>query len=141
MTATKLPGGRMRQADYEISRQAARVPPKTTLEDVLQPGYWQNYNLDVGTEVTVFSENYDLDVRLRVLATDRLRTKMRVLDVYAAPDEEYNPEEASTNVDGLEIKWGGPNGKYRVIMDGEVLESGIATKEEAQERLEALAAG
>lgn len=137
----KLGGGRMKPADYEFPRQAARVPVGATLADVTHPGYWQNYNLDVGTEVLVVSDDFSLDVRLRVLATDPLRTQMRVLAVYAAPDAETFDGEVSQEVEGLMVKWGGRHGKWRVVQDGEVLEGPFNTKEEAEERMEELAAG
>lgn len=143
--ATKLTGGRLKPADYEIPRVCAKVPPKTTLADLMLPGYWQNYasNLQEGTEITVVSEDYELDVKLRVLEINPLRARMRVLSVASAPDEKDfdAEEERSQEVDGLSIKWGGPKAKFRVINGDEVLESGIATKEEAQERMAELAAG
>jgi hypothetical protein len=138
----KLGGGRMKAADYEFPRKAARVPVGTTLEDVTSPGFWQNYpNEEVGTELTVVADDFSLDVRLRILDIDPLRTHVRVLDVYAAPDADTFDGEVSQEVEGLSVKWGGRHGKWRVIKDGDVLEGPFNTKEEAEERMEMLAAG
>ncbi len=139
----KLGGGRVKPADFTIPRLHASVPAGTTLANVLLPDFWQNYStsIQVGTEICVLSEDFSLDVRLRLLSIDSLRAKMRVLDVYEAPDVESADIDADQSVDGIEIKWRGPNGKWSIIKDGDVLEDKISSKEVAQERMGELAAG
>lgn len=127
----KLKGDdRFAQSDFKIGRYAAMVPTGTTLDDVLHPEYFQNHlaRLRPGMEVNVLSDDFTLDCDLRVLTVTKTTAKMRVLRVYSeasAPKVEAAPSD-------VEVGWGGPNHKFRVVHAGQVIEHGFATKEEAE---------
>lgn len=147
MTAQRLGGGRMKLADFAIPRHVVIVPAGTKMADVVQPQYFQNYfdKFQVNMELTILSEDNALDARVRVMSFDRLKASLRVLDVYCAPDVDDADgieETPAEPIDGLYIKWGGPNAKFRVVdNNNEVIESGFATKEAAEDRLKALQSG
>ena len=143
----KLSGGRSANADFKIARIALTPPAGTTLKEVLHPQYFINYlqQFKVGMELSVLSEDFELDVRLRVLATDhKFRANVRVLDLYSAPDaEDYCDEmeeaaKSDEDIEGVSVTWGGPNHKWRVVVNGEVVEHGFANKDAAQEFAEAM---
>lgn len=135
----KLSGGRMKPADYTIPRHAARVPVGTTLNDILAPEYFLNYagKMEEGAEISVVADDYSLDVRVRALQVSPIRIVLRVLDVYAKPDEDGD---ATTAVEGIQVKYRG-RAQWSILKDGEVIQDKITTKEEAQELSEVLAEG
>jgi hypothetical protein len=129
----KLGGGgnRFNQSDYLIGRYAARVPVGTTIEDILHPEFWQNHlsSLRPGMEINVLGDDLVLDCDLRVLTVTKTTAKMRVIrsfDAASAP-------KVKSEVSGIEVKWAGPNHKFRFVHAGQVIEHGFATEEEAQE--------
>lgn len=135
----KLKRGRMKPADYIIPRHGARVPVGTTLNEVLAPEYFLNYEgrLEEGAEISVVADDFSLDARIRVISISPVRIVSRVLDVYAKPDEKG---EAETAVEGIEVKYRG-RAQWSILKDGEVIQDKITTKEEAQELAEVLAEG
>ena len=132
----KLKGDdRFAQSDFKIGRYAAMVPTGTDLDDVLHPEYFQNHlaRLRPGMEVNVLSDDFALDCDLRVLTVTKTTAKMRVLRVYS----EATAPKAAMTPSGVEVNWGGPNHKWRVVHAGEVIDHGFATKEEAEAAAEA----
>lgn len=124
---------RFQPADFTIARFVAHVPSETTLKDVLHPDYFQNHldRLKPHMEVTVISDDFALDARLRCLTVTKVTATFRVLDVYAGeyePDDKAAPEET----DEITISHGGPHHKWRLVHRGEILEKGFATKEDAE---------
>lgn len=130
----KLGGNqRFQPADFTVARFVAHVPSDTTMKDVLHPDYFQNHldRLKPGMEVTVLSEDFELDARLRCLTVTKVTATFRVLDVYAG---EYDPEDKSApeDADEITVSFGGPQHKWRLVHRGEVLEKGFASKEDAE---------
>lgn len=129
---TKLRGtDRFQAADFLIGRYAAKVPAGTTLQEVLHPLYFENHfdRMRAGMEIAVLSDDFSLDVRLRVLTLTKTSAKFRVLDIYAGEQAE------APHVEDNEVKvtWGGPNHKHRVMHGKEIVKFGFATSEEAEE--------
>lgn len=130
----KLGGGgnRFNQSDYLIGRYAARVPVGTTLEDLLHPEYWQNHlsSLRPGMVVNVLSDDLALDCDLRVLTVTKTTAKVRMIRMF---EEKAAPRVETSALSDIEIKWAGPNHKWRFAHAGEVIEHGFATEDEARE--------
>lgn len=128
-------GSRFNQSDYLIGRYAARVPNGTSLEDVLHPEYWQNHlaSLRPGMEINVLSDDLALDCDLRVLTVTKTTAKVRVTRAFS----EKNAPKVKVELTGIEVNWGGPQHKWRVIHAGEVVEKGFGTQEEADEAAKA----
>lgn len=130
----KLGGGLLEQADYSIHRYVARPPAGTTLEDVLSRDYWGNHltALRPGMELGILSQDFSLDIKLRVLTVHKTHATFRVLEKYAEPDVVLN--DSATSVVGSDAiaQWAGPNAKWRVMHNGEVIEANFATKEDAE---------
>jgi hypothetical protein len=137
---SKLADHRFSQADYAFHRYAANVPVGTTIEDVLHPEFFGNClsRMRPGMEISVLSEDFKLDARLRVLSTSKTTAKLRVLSIY--PGDDTEPDLSQVKVEGIRVGWGGPNHKWRVLHDRTVVEHGFATEGEAQEAADAYAA-
>jgi hypothetical protein len=132
----KVSDSQFMPADYAFPRYAASVPIGTTLEDVLQPDFFGNCiaTMRRGMEISVMSEDFSLDVRLRVLSTSKTTAKLRVLDIYAgAGADAKDTEIPKVKPDSIEVTWGGPNHKWRFLHGGSVVEHGFATEGEAEE--------
>lgn len=134
MQLQKLGGGgnRFNQSDYLIGRYAARVPVGTGIEDLMHPEYWQNHlsSLRPGMMINVLSDDLALDCDLRVLTVTKTTAKMRLVRFF---EETSMPKVAPAEISGVEIKWAGPNHKWRFAHAGEVIEHGFATEDEAKE--------
>lgn len=137
----KLADHRFSQADYFIHRYAANVPVGTTIEDVLHPEFFGNCldRIRPGMEITVLSEDFKLDARLRVLSTSKTTAKLRVLSIYheASADALDLPK---VTIEGVVVNWGGPNHKWRVLHAGTVVKHGFSTEGEANEAADQYAA-
>lgn len=130
----KLGGGaRFQPSDFTIARYVAQVPSDTTMKDVLHPDYFQNHldRLKAGMEIVVLSDDYALDVRMRCLTVSKVTATFRVLDVYAG---DYEPDEKTPveETDQINVEFGGPAHKWRLVHRGEVLEKGFASREDAE---------
>lgn len=136
----KLSDTRFHPADYKIGRYTADVPTGTTLKDVLHPEYFGNCldRMRPGMELIILSEDFALDVRLRVLTTSKTTAKLRVLDVYAGDGVDASETEIpKLTGDNVEVNWGGPNHKWRFVHASRVVEYGFATEGEAKEAAQA----
>lgn len=133
MTKTPKLSGRTRfqPADFNVLRFAAVVPSGTTMADITDPEYFANHldRMKPGMEITVLSDDYSLDAVLRVLTVSKTTSNVRVLNVYAEPDEATDADDQDKAV---KASWGGPNQKWRVTHGENVVKQGFATKEEAQ---------
>lgn len=128
---TILRGRAMNLADYEFARFGVKVPAGTTLEDVLNPAYFQNYtnHLKPGAEVIVLSDDFELDVAMRVTRVSKTSVNTRVIrDSSIKPAKAVKEPDAS----GYSVSWGGPSHKHRVMQNGEVLVTGFGSKEDAE---------
>ncbi len=137
----RLYGGRVIEKEFQIPSFAANVPQGTKLSDVLDPFYWLNYHeaLTPGCEVCVLSEDYELDVVLRVLKVDRLRIDVRVMTIHHEPKSKNKSKDNAQKPprpDGLSIKWGGSKYKFMVVKDGERIEHGFSNKQDAEKYID-----
>lgn len=126
-----LSGRRLQLADYAFQRFGANVPTGTTLEEVLNPAYFRNFTnlLKPGSMILVLSEDFTLDVELRVLTVTNATVKTRILRDSSI---KVAPIEAPDATDGKTVVWGGPKHKWRIMENGTVLDHGFATKEDAE---------
>lgn len=134
-----LSGRRMQLADYAFQRWGANVPTGTTLDEVLHPSFFRNFaqQLKPGSMILVLSEDFTLDVELRVLTTTNATVKTRVLrDSCMKSPAVQAPKDAAS---GASVEWGGPQHKWRITRDGVVEDKGFATKEDAQAAADGLA--
>lgn len=156
-------GGRDRfqPADFSIQRFAAKVPPQTTLADILHPEFFGNHldKMKPGMEITVLSDDNKLDVRLRVLSVTATTASLRVLDDYSEAEETNSkPESAkppkpkkadkpegekaneggdgqtggNITLDDLKVGFGGPNHKWRFMHGDKVIEHGFGSEADAR---------
>lgn len=135
----KLSDTRFTPADYVFHRYAASVPVGTTLQDILHPEYFGNClsHMRPGMEILVLSEDFELDVRLRVISTSKTTAKLRTLEVYSGGGVEANETAVpKVTMDGIVVNHGGPHHKWRFLHNGAVVEHGFVTQGEAQEAAE-----
>lgn len=138
----KLPGGRMKPADYLVTRYAVRVPINHTLEDILNPHYFLNEagNIcrarDKGPVIlTVISDDEALDVELLVTAAKRTEIITRVRQIFSNPEQ---PEKSEDNA-RFKAKFA-PRTKWR-ILDGDKEAAKGMEKQDCHEWVDALNAG
>jgi hypothetical protein len=122
----------MDHSHYVRTHMAARVPPGTTVEDLLEPSYWVNhaFRLKPGAVIEVLSEDNVLDCELRVLETGPTFAKMRVLRQHV---EKPAVKKAVLSETAGEVKHEYANkiDKWRVVHRGEVIKAGFGTEAEA----------
>lgn len=140
----KLDGGpRFQPADFSIPRFVAKVPPGTTIEDVLSPGYFGNHldRMKAGMEVVVLSDDFKLDARLRVLTVGKTTASVRVLEDCSdaketasvkAKDRRETKAPEKLKIDDVKVNHGGPHHMWRFVHDDKVIEHGFTTKEDAE---------
>lgn len=150
-------GGRDRfqPADFSIQRFAAKVPPGTTLEDVLHPEFFGNHldKMKPGMEITILSDDNKLDARLRVLTVTTTTASLRVLDDYSdAAETNAKPEGGKAakpakpegeqggkkvTIDDVKVGHGGPHHNWRFVHGDKVIEHGFGSKADAEAAAEA----
>lgn len=131
----KLAGHRFAQADYSVGRYAAMVPAETTLADVTHPEYFGNHlhAFRVGMTIEVLSDDHKLDCTLRVLAVTKTAARVRVIRLH---DEDTAPTVDVSIITKPKVSHGGPAHKWRFSHDGQVIQTGFDTKEEAEKAAE-----
>lgn len=109
----------------------ALVPPGTSLEDVTNPLYWQNHipRLKAGAIIEVLSEDNGLDCELRVIEVGPTFAKTRVLRNYTAAAAPAISHEAPSDI---EVGYGGKADRWRVVHKGQVVHSGLGSREDAE---------
>lgn len=122
----------MDHSHYVRIHMSARVPPGTTIEDLLTPSYWVNhaYRLKPGALIEVLSEDNLMDCELRVLEVGPTYAKVRLLRNYvekAAAKPAFDP----AAMEGVKHEFANKNDKWRVVHNGEVIKSGFGTEAEA----------
>lgn len=134
----KLVGSdRFQPADFLIGRYVAKVPVGTTLEEVLHPKYFENH-LNIirrGMEITVLSDDFSLDARIRVLSVTKTTTTCRILEDYSSKAATVTKMSAEEQGE-IKVTWGGPKHMHRVMHGTDIVAHGFATKEEAEAELE-----
>ncbi|MQY48193.1 hypothetical protein GAO09_19340 [Rhizobiales bacterium RZME27] len=160
----KLGGNtRFQPSDFSIQRFAAKVSNDTTLEDILHPEFFSNHldRMKPGMEITVLSDDFQLDARLRVLTVEKTTASLRVLDDYSGaketnskPEKEPKPAKGSgakeaegkggegsgtisgqltgkVKAEDLEVTHGGPQG-WRFKHGDKIVEQGFGSKADAE---------
>lgn len=113
----------------------AEVPAGTTLEDVLTPEYWANHTqrLKRGAVIEILSEDSALDCELRVLKVGQTFAHVRLLRNYIDDESVRNTPKLHEKV---KVDYGGKQDRWRVMHRGEVVNSGLETKAEAEKAAE-----
>lgn len=146
----KLAGGRMEFHDHYMRRMAAKVPAGTKLKDILHPQYFQNYidQFSWGTAISVISEDLELDCELRVTGHTKTTASVRIMVIYADPDNaranpaadiEFDLKRDLPKKEPYTVEWGGRDEKYRIMHSKQIIEQGFLTKPEATKRAKELA--
>ena len=111
---------------FHVSVPAAHSP-----KDMLQRDYWKHFagNLKAGNKIEMLWEDRTLYAEAIVLEADAHGATIRFVQ---GPVRLDAVEVGEANSD-YEVKWAGPHHKFKVIRtsDGEVMESGFGTKDEA----------
>lgn len=124
----------MNLADYEFSRFGIKVPTGTTIKDVLKPVYFRNYadQLSPGAEIILLSDDFAMDVSLRVTSVTRTTVQSRIIrDSSVSAKVAPKPEPMPDLPKGIVVGYGGPKHMHRFLHDGEVVEHGFGSKSDA----------
>lgn len=113
----------------------AQVPAGTSLTDVTDPAFWTNHTqrLRPGSIIEVLSEDNSLDCELRVTEVGPTFAKVRVLRLFTPEAVPLAPREAPTDVD---VGFGGKVDRWRVIHRGQIVKSGLGSREDAEKAAE-----
>jgi len=123
-------------ASYATVHFSVRIPSDHTKEDVLSDRYFQGYysKLKEGCVITVISDDYSVDMDLRVTKVTPVEIAVKILR------DSSEGEHLSVKVGDVSVGWGGPHHRFRLILDGEVLQHGFETKDQAISAAKALEA-
>lgn len=129
----KLGPNRFQPADYQFHRYAAKVPSGTTLKDIFHPDYFQNYLSEMrpDMEIKIKSEDRKLNVLLEVVSVGRATVTLEVLHIYKGGEIEEAAQQ-SINPADIDVSWGGPSQKWRVVYNGTILAKDYDSKEVAE---------
>ena len=134
MAQKKLGGRGLQLADYVFPRMAATVPTGTTLADVMAPSYFsaQAAHLKPGAEILLMSDDFVLDVSLRVTTVTKTTVITRVIRDSSIKAEKKRGPKAKSLPDSIKVDHGGENHKWRFQHAGELIEHGFGTEEDAK---------
>jgi hypothetical protein len=122
---------RFSTADAKRNIFQALCAPEATLEDVLEPSYFNNVISDIKAfdRIECLSETGAWWAELLVVY--KMGGQMRLAVLRELTIEQ--PELPTTKLDNFEINWGGPAHKYRVIntKTKKVIKMGFGTRDEA----------
>lgn len=128
-------------------RHQAKIPRGVTKDDILKPSFWAHHaiRLRPHDEIKAVAEDGTWIAYLTVLDCSRNWARVQMLAHYTLTSTDVSltqasNEEVNTEAQKYEIKFRGPL-KFSLIRksDGAVIEEGIATKDEAEKRLDAYA--
>jgi hypothetical protein len=137
MTQSKMPPklhyGRLHKDESAIWRRlAADIPAGTTLDTILQPGYWAHYvrEIEPTNIITAFCEDGSWEAELRVMYVDKVGAKVAVRwhVEYDTKEVAVDDAEAFAN----KVKWISPGAKFAVVgPTGEVIKAGFYPRQQA----------
>ena len=134
ITAKKLTPSRFGLAEHKRNIWHVSVDASTTLDEIRHKEFWSHiaYKLRPLDQIEVITDDASEWHRLLVVNANKNEAIIRVID--SVKLDESLTEELKT---GYEVKFAGPVAKHRIIRrsDGQVIEEGIATKEEAYSRM------
>ena len=120
---------RMQLAEQVRNIWCLTVPVGTTVQDMLNPGYWAHLarQLQPGDRIEVEPDDGSYFAELRVLDSGNQYAKVMALREVKL--EAIEPS-ASVSVPGHTVEWSGRHTKWRVIResDRKVLKDGLASK-------------
>jgi len=115
---------RLQRADHYFSDYAVVLPGADTLEDALKPEYWAHVapKLRQGDTIRIIPEDDSYFAEALVRATGTGFAKLELLRHIP-----FDAAQTEAVPDTVEVKWGGPHDKWRVIRrsDGHVLARGL----------------
>lgn len=142
-TIRKLLGGKLKRAEHE--RMVYRIKPDdgTTLEDIMKQEYWAHVGKQLRTMdiIEVVFQDGSRYVELLVVDSGPLWAKVAVkadIDLTAKKVEAAEAREQAAEDAPYKVEYRGPNDKWCVIRksDGEKIEKGFASKEDANTHLD-----
>jgi hypothetical protein len=120
---------RMQLAEQVRNIWCLTVPVGTTVQDMLNPGYWAHLarQLQPGDRIEVEPDDGSYFAELRVLDSGNQYAKVMALREVKL--EAVEPS-ASVSVPGHTVEWSGRHTKWRVVResDRKVLKDGLASK-------------
>lgn len=127
---------RFKPADFQYHRYGAMVRAGTTLEEVLNPQYFENFIhlISLKMEIRVISDDMELNALLQVVSMTKATVKCIVLHDYSniRPGEGGLSEEEEGEVI---VRHAGPKHMWRVEHGKKIIEFGFPTKEAAEEHM------
>jgi len=145
---TKLIGNKLQPAEYIRNNWRVNAPVGVKYEELFVPSFWANVAIKFvrGDVIEVFAEDgsWYAEVIVRVSArTHAVVGELMFKDfnlkaVEGEPSEGVTKEGTKSEGSAPTIEWKGPKLKYAVIRhDGEYMNKGFETKQEAQDWVEA----
>lgn len=125
---------RLQRAEHYFSPYAVVLPAADTLEEALKPEYWAHVasKLRQGDTIRIMPEDGSYYAEALVRATGTGFAKVELLR--HIPFDETDADQVP---DTIEVKWGGPHDKWRIIRrsDGHVLARGLDKADALRESL------
>ncbi|MDP3553064.1 hypothetical protein [Methylocystis sp.] len=126
-------------AEYTRAVYFATVEQHITLENVLQPGFWQHVASQLKPYDEIIVANDDCSWRAQLLVADVWHQGCRVVEL-SRVDMTAEDEGGNDVADDLRVKWRGPVHRWCVVRtDGVIMRGGLENKNTALENLAAIA--
>lgn len=130
---------RFNLAEFRSETWLATPESGTKIEDMLQPSYWAHVSgrLKPLSKIDVYPESGEFFATLLVVRASRTEAVVKLLYINRFDETGTSelPETSgeSDDIEELEVTWGGPSSKFRVVRkkDKVVLKDGFSSKEEA----------
>lgn len=136
-----LPSRCFKQAEVARVEYHAVIPVGIPFKNINDPKYWSNCAMMMRqlTKIEVVAEDMSYYAEGIVVSCNKVGAVIRWVNYHDwSPKEgEDSGEQDLYSQDELEVGWGGPTQKWRIIRtsDNQVIESGIAEKSEAYKRI------
>jgi len=126
--------GHVRLASFDRHEWRYMPPHGTTKDMLLDPSFWSHVSkgFTVGDKIEVVWEDGTAYMVLLVRDCSRLYAKLGV--IHEVHFEDRVEPGVSMDLDGYEVKWGGPHRKYRVIRkkDNQVMKDMLPSAEDGR---------
>lgn len=137
MTTKPLTGRNLDLADYAFARFGIKIPSGYTVDEITDPLFFRGYapHLKPGAMIIVLSDDFEIDMDLRVTAVSRTSVTTRIIRDSSAQKKPAKKPKAEASVElppEYEVSWGGPKHLWRFLHAGEVIGHGYAEKSLAE---------
>jgi hypothetical protein len=130
----QLPANGLSAAEYIRREWRITVDPATTLDDMMNPGYWAHVaaQLRTGDEITAVAEDNSFYAKFFVRFARRLEASVSLIQHVELEAVAVTTELASE----YSIKFRGQRSKFTILKGKEVLRDGFETENQAKAYLE-----